>query len=1164
MKRLILIFALCGLAHATAFNITAARVNGTAAVGTAISRNGSCSAAATSCTFSGTATNSLKIVFAFHSAAATIPTLPAGWTSIASGVSGTTGGYQVACNASSSAGDTGTGTWTNATGVAGLSYAGIRSIITTANCNNMVVGVTSASNATSSTASFAAVAPVYTNNTSWMVGFLGNTASSVCNPAGMSRVTATGTVMADDTNATVSTWATTTCAVTSGTWMSFVAEIMDSNPSTCNMVGACDGWVLELDTSNSVATGGTYATGFLQTNNYSPAAAKIILTVTTPGYTSAGVATTKTRIIYGTQQLRKYYPNYTTNDELNNGTTTMTFRIALSDVIYTGDTVTYQVVSSFYTDGGGNTLNPVNAGTAVTNNSTLPLSIARTIANWSRPGFQRVSGASFNVYAVAFQRHAMNGLPVACVVFTASDAHSHFVSTTVSYPTIDNSVVSLDHGDVIEYVGNLSTSTLTQGDVITVGYRAYPWVGDETTVMDANDSTVTGSVTSGTFVANEQVKQGTTNAIAYLDNLPLSSASMVIGQVVSQTSAPDNTHTWVGQTSGAVYTPSTAPVLVNAAPSPLYSPQYYINDKSGTYGTSAAAVDPSQNVAGSVTSGVFTAGEKVTQSTSAAVAYLIGTVTGSNPMIIGATVSGTPNSTNGSTWTGGTSGAVYTQTSGPTANGNDANACAVAEGSFNYPTTPSVACATVSGGLAKMEAFNSATYSRTDASGTAYVVTSAGWNWLGAASTTTNTTGYVWATITNLAGKTSFIQNQAGNQGFGSQCANGAGLTNCGTPLHVKGISMAIITGPVSVFNLTTYLWLDQIASLVAGGTAPFYQISEVYITWCGLPSNFAGNGLKPFGGVSTAFALLRGNDFSNEGGVNMYYTALANTNTTTAATVGFINEGSGPPASNQPIFAFNTLYRTTPPVSQAVFSTNTSTAPILGSAVVQNIVENVNANETQACIAESADSSTSTPINNVMYWHNVNVGCRINRAYNDGNVNAALPIFRKAWSERYDIRDQEAIKADIFGTTNANRTGNWAMLYGVGRVGAVNVNAFGGTTGWAGAQTFLLEFPGPYSYQPGSCSENVGSGVLCNTNTINSGNGYFLFYKNRNAYDGTNPGTGNGDYRLLSNSPAVNIVPGSFSALPYDIAGQLRNLSGYGSPGPYEQQILLTQVFGW
>jgi len=67
-------------------------------------------------------------------------------------------------------------------------------------------------------------------------------------------------------------------------------------------------------------------------------------------------------------------------------------------------------------------------------------------------------------------------------------------------------------------------------------------------------------------------------------------------------------------------------------------------------------------VTGSVTAGVFTAGEALAQTNTNAAATLVGTVTGANPMTI-RSLSGTPTATD--TWVGQTSAAVYTPTAVP-------------------------------------------------------------------------------------------------------------------------------------------------------------------------------------------------------------------------------------------------------------------------------------------------------------------------------------------------------------------------------------------------------------------------------------------------------------------------------------------------------------------
>ncbi|HEY6352730.1 MAG TPA: phage tail sheath C-terminal domain-containing protein [Candidatus Angelobacter sp.] len=69
-------------------------------------------------------------------------------------------------------------------------------------------------------------------------------------------------------------------------------------------------------------------------------------------------------------------------------------------------------------------------------------------------------------------------------------------------------------------------------------------------------------------------------------------------------------------------------------------------------------------VAGSVTSGTFTVGEQVVQTSTGATAYVLATVPAAGPMTIGG-LTGTPDGTH--TWTGASSGAVFTPTAAPAA-----------------------------------------------------------------------------------------------------------------------------------------------------------------------------------------------------------------------------------------------------------------------------------------------------------------------------------------------------------------------------------------------------------------------------------------------------------------------------------------------------------------
>ncbi len=252
--------------------------------------------------------------------------------------------------------------------------------------------------------------------------------------------------------------------------------------SACNTASACTGWVAEIDVAG-LSTGGTYSLGMGVNND--PTNATIKCTVTSLGYDTSGNATTISRTIYGTKILRKIYNSgYTLpypNDEISNAGT-LTIRVALSDAVYASDTsVTCNVGAGFYTQGG----TPTNAATGmvVTNSSTL--AYPRVIANWSWPGFTRITGSTFTVRAVGFHRHAQNKRPLAAMIFTATDQHSHSATVTVNDMTVDPAMA--DASKVQEYIGTIPTSTFTQGDLITVNFKAIPWVGDSGAIMDTSD-----------------------------------------------------------------------------------------------------------------------------------------------------------------------------------------------------------------------------------------------------------------------------------------------------------------------------------------------------------------------------------------------------------------------------------------------------------------------------------------------------------------------------------------------------------------------------------------------------------------------------------------------------------------------------------------------------
>lgn len=246
-----------------------------------------------------------------------------------------------------------------------------------------------------------------------------------------------------------------------------------------------DGWWADIVVAG-LSTGGTYAFGLGTNNNPATGTPKIAFTVVSMGFDDTGAATTITRTVYGTKQVRKAYPNAATNEESTGGGN-VTVRVALSDYIYVKDATgggnsgtapTVTILSGFYTQAA--TPNNATTAMAVTNSSTA--AYPKVVGNWSWPGLDKITGTTFGLRAVAFHSSARSGRPVRAVKFTAADTHSNTVTTTVTAATVDSTV-----GDAVpvpEFIATLSSSTLTALDIVTCNFVAYPWIGDTAACLD--------------------------------------------------------------------------------------------------------------------------------------------------------------------------------------------------------------------------------------------------------------------------------------------------------------------------------------------------------------------------------------------------------------------------------------------------------------------------------------------------------------------------------------------------------------------------------------------------------------------------------------------------------------------------------------------------------
>ena len=235
-------------------------------------------------------------------------------------------------------------------------------------------------------------------------------------------------------------------------------------------------------TVSGMGTSGNYNLGLGNFNSVSsPNQPKIVLNLISSGYDENGFPTTLPRTIYGTKQVRLPYPNDAVIDEVVAGGN-VTLKFALSDFIYQKDaSITANILTGLYYS--GSIISSGVANYSVTNESNL--AYPKTIANWTWPNYDVITGSTFNLRCVAFNRFAQSGRPVRLVKFWARDTGAGAVTGIVRDLTIDGSMP--DRLKVQEYVCNLSAANLTQGSRVTGNFIAYPWIGDTGSLLDTSD-----------------------------------------------------------------------------------------------------------------------------------------------------------------------------------------------------------------------------------------------------------------------------------------------------------------------------------------------------------------------------------------------------------------------------------------------------------------------------------------------------------------------------------------------------------------------------------------------------------------------------------------------------------------------------------------------------
>lgn len=239
------------------------------------------------------------------------------------------------------------------------------------------------------------------------------------------------------------------------------------------------GWVMSVTMQNQLTNGVPFDFGFL-TNNTGPS--KVQLTVYSPGFDNSGVSNWTARLLYATKCLRRPYPNQTMLDCTNSGANVIC-RLALSEYVLTNDVVSNVTFAA----------NWYSNNTPATNFSSIASSSTnrwpKCIANWSWPGWMRITSNTMTLRAVGFHKSAESGRPLRYMEFIAQDQHSHAVTNKVMNMSYDRTLG--DPTTVCEYIGVMDLSSFTALDLVRCDFRAVPFNGDANSIRTTLDNVYT-------------------------------------------------------------------------------------------------------------------------------------------------------------------------------------------------------------------------------------------------------------------------------------------------------------------------------------------------------------------------------------------------------------------------------------------------------------------------------------------------------------------------------------------------------------------------------------------------------------------------------------------------------------------------------------------------
>ncbi|MEE9355292.1 MAG: PKD domain-containing protein, partial [Methylococcaceae bacterium] len=250
---------------------------------------------------------------------------------------------------------------------------------------------------------------------------------------------------------------------------------------------------------------------------------KVRLKVFSEGYDKNGNSTVVERSLIATKAVRKVYPDDGELNETETGTS-LIVHLALNKPIYNDDknggtatsgqnpVVTFS--RGWYQDREeiGSSLEAKETIIEAVNESTLDY--PKVIGNWAWPGWDTVD-QDFDLEAVFFHGHAIDQKPVALVEFDATDDSGNNSPQKLTNDLIISK--KNDRNPVLVYSATMDVSSLASGELIKARFRAYPWVGDEDSILDSDSGTEKPSPLYGPYHLFNDKDGLYGSSVAYVD-----------------------------------------------------------------------------------------------------------------------------------------------------------------------------------------------------------------------------------------------------------------------------------------------------------------------------------------------------------------------------------------------------------------------------------------------------------------------------------------------------------------------------------------------------------------------------------------------------------------------------------------------------------------------